>query len=61
MPNGRVTVVDKETHPPVVVTYYDTPEGAEGFLLYLWEHGGTVTRAKVDRGGYGIEVPEDMK
>jgi hypothetical protein len=53
-----VAVVDEESNPPVVVTRYRTPEAAQWYLGYLAEHGGSVTRAKVERGGYGIDAPE---
>ena len=50
-------VIDEETDPPVMVCSYDTLEKAEFFIDHLRKHGGTVTRAKVDRGGYGIDGP----
>jgi predicted enzyme related to lactoylglutathione lyase len=53
-----VAVVDEETDPPVVVIRYKTVAEAEWYLGYLREHGGTVTRAKIARGGYGIDAPE---
>lgn len=58
---GRVAVTDTETDPPVVVLRYDKPEQAEWYLGWLREHGGTQARDKIDRGGYGIDVPEDMQ
>lgn len=44
-----------------MVIRYDTPEQAEWYIGYLYDHGGKVTRAKIERGGYGIDVPEDMQ
>lgn len=53
-----VAVVDEEASPPVVVTRYKTAKEAEWYLTYLAEHGGEHLRAKVERGGYGIDAPE---
>lgn len=53
-----VAVVDEECDPPVVVIRYKTPEDAAWYLGYLSEHGGSAIRAKVARGGYGIDAPE---
>lgn len=50
-------VVDEECDPPVVVIRYDTLAITEWFIAYLAKHGGTVTREKVERGGYGIDGP----
>lgn len=55
-----VAVVDEESVPPVVVTRYPDVKQAEWFIGYLGEHGGTAIRAKVDRGGYGIDAPEGV-
>jgi ribosomal protein L15E len=52
-------VVDTESSPPRVVTRYTRLSQAEWFLGYLAEHGGTVTRAKVERGGYSIDGPDE--
>jgi hypothetical protein len=57
----QVAVVDIECEPNCVVTRYTRPEQAEWFLGYLSEHGGSVLRAKVERGGYSIDVPEEMQ
>lgn len=54
-----VAVVDVETNPPVIVTRYQETAQAEWFLGYLREHGGQVLREKADRGGYGIDAPEE--
>lgn len=56
-----VAVVDEETDPPVVVTRWKTVAQAEGFIEYLHTHGGKVTARKVERGGYGIDVPEELE
>lgn len=57
-----VAVVDEESDPPGrVVIRYETVAKAEWYIAYLHEHGGTVTRAKIERGGYGIDVPEEMQ
>lgn len=53
-----VAVVDEESSPPVIVTRYATVPDAEWFIGYLAQHGGTAIRAKVERGGYGIDAPE---
>lgn len=53
-----VAVVDIECSPPVVITRYAKVGDAEWFIGYLAEHGGAVTRAKVERGGYAIDAPE---
>ena len=47
-------VIDTECSPPYVVTRYAKREQAQWYLDYLREHGGTVTRMKIDRGGYKI-------
>lgn len=57
---GSVAIVDEECNPPVVVTRYESVAQAEWFLGYLAAHGGSVTRAKVERGGYGIDAPEEQ-
>lgn len=56
--DNPVAVVDEEADPPVIVTRYQQVAQAEWFLGYLREHGGSVLRDKVDRGGYGIDAPE---
>lgn len=56
-----VAVVDEEspgTGRPWVVTRCKDVAEAEWFIAYLAEHGGTAARAKVARGGYGIDAPE---
>jgi hypothetical protein len=50
-------VVDEECDPSWVVIRYDTLAKAEKYLAYLAKHGGTALRAKVERGGYGIDGP----
>jgi len=52
--DNPVAVTDVECAPPHVVVRYRTRAVAEWYLGYLREHGGTVTRAKIDRGGYEI-------
>jgi hypothetical protein len=54
-------VVDEESHPPVVIMRCPTLEEAEHRLDYLWEHSDAVIRAKIDRGGYGIDVKQAKK
>lgn len=56
-----VAVVDIECDPNYVVIRYKRPEQAEWYTTYLADHGGAVLRAKVERGGYSIDVPEEMK
>jgi hypothetical protein len=56
-----VAVVDTECSPARVVTRYASAEQAEWFLTYLRDHGGSVLRSKVERGGYAIDVPEEMQ
>ena len=48
-------VVDNECSPPYTVTRYARVEQAVWYLRYLADHGGTVLRAKVERGGYSID------
>ena len=52
-----VAVTDEEADPPVVVTRCKDVAEAEWFIGYLAEHGGSATRKKVKRGGYGIDGP----
>lgn len=54
-----VAVVDEETDPPVVVTRWQTVAQAEGFIEYIRRHGGRKGTEKVERGGYGIDAPEE--
>ena len=51
-----VAVVDEESDPPTVVLRYAEVSQAEWYLGHLRDHGGTVLREKVNRGGYGIDV-----
>lgn len=51
-----VAIVDIECDPPVVITRYAKVEDAEWFIGYLAEHGGAITQAKVERGGYAIDA-----
>lgn len=55
------SVVDIEADPPVVVIRYETPELAEWYINYLYDHGGTAAQAKIDRRGYAIGGPESKK
>jgi hypothetical protein len=50
-------VVDEESSPPHVVADYAELEQAEFHIEWLHKAGGYVLRAKVDRGGYGIDGP----
>lgn len=50
-----VALVDTECDPPKVVTRFKDVAKAEWHLLYLAEHGGPSTGAKIKRGGYAIE------
>lgn len=56
-----VAVVDIECDPSYVVIRYARLEQAEWYTTYLGDHGGSVIRAKVERGGYAINVPEEMQ
>jgi hypothetical protein len=55
----------ENTHPvavvdgPEVVTRCTTIKEAEAFIASLWE-SSPEQRAKVERGDYGIDAPEDM-
>lgn len=55
-----VAVVDEEMPGGYVVTRCKDVAEAEWYLGYLAEHGGSATRAKIERGGYGIDAPEGM-
>jgi hypothetical protein len=50
-------LVDTETDPPYEVASYWRKAQAEFHRDHLRRHGGTYIRAKVDRGGYGINEP----
>jgi len=52
-------VVDVEEGLGRIVVRYETRAKAEWYLTYLARTGGSVLRAKVERGGYGIDGPED--
>ena len=53
-------VVDVENNPPVVIARYERLDQAEWHIGHLKDHGGTVLRKKVERGGYGIDGPEEL-
>lgn len=54
-------VVDEESNPAYVVARYERLELAEFHITHLHGHGGSVLRAKVERGGYGIDGPEEKE
>jgi len=52
-------IVDEESNPMgVVVARYARLDQAEFHIGWLRDHGGAWLRAKVERGGYGIDGPE---
>lgn len=54
--DNPAAVIDVGCVPSAVVTRYATVPEAEWYLDYLWEHGGSATQAKIDRGDYVISV-----
>lgn len=53
-------IVDEESNPPVVIARYARLEQAEFHIGHLAATGGKYLRDKVERGGYGIDGPEEQ-
>ena len=49
-------LVDTESDPERVVARYTRDAGVWFHLRHLEEHGGSVTREKIRRGGYDIRM-----